>query len=187
MSRRRPGRARGAPLLRDCPNVLWIGQWRPSDRPPLLQSCRDNTPCAHAQPLYVLVSDRLWAHGGRAWIGRCRGGARCAPLPSASPNVLGIGQWRPSDRPPLFQSCRDNTPCAHVQPLYVHVSDILRVHGDRVWIGCWRGGARCALAVCRHYCVGHWALQGQRQVAIAPILQRQHPMHARANVVCTCQ
>ena len=70
MSRRRPGRARGAPLLRGCPNVLGIGQWRPIDRPPLFQSCRDNTPCAHAQPLYVLVSDGLWGHGGQGKSGR---------------------------------------------------------------------------------------------------------------------
>jgi hypothetical protein len=60
-SRRRPGRAGGAPLFRGCPNlnVLGIGQWRPSDRPLLLQSCRDNTPCTHDQTIYEHVSDRL--------------------------------------------------------------------------------------------------------------------------------
>ena len=151
MSRWRPGRARGAPLLRGCPNVLGIGQWRPSDRPPLFQSCRDNTPCAHAQPLHVLVRDRLWVHGGRVWIGRCRGGARCAPLPSASPSVLGIGHWRSNDRPPLLQSCRENTPRTHAQPNYKHVSDRLWVHEGPVWTG-WGPGRSSLRAACLVSC-----------------------------------
>ena len=133
MSRRRPGRARGAPLLRGCPNasVLGIGQWRPIDRPPLFQSCRDNTPCAHAQPLYVLVRDRLWVHGGRVWIGRCRGGARFFPFPCARPNVLGIQPWSSNDRPPWLQSCRENNPCTHDQTINEHVCDMLWGHGGQ--------------------------------------------------------
>ena len=112
--------------------MLGIRQCRSNDRPLLLQSCRDDTPCTDDQTIYEHhLSDRLWEHEGRVWIGRCRGGARFIPLQCARPNVLGIQPWSSNDRPPWLQSCRDNIPCTHDQAINEHVSDMLWGHGGQ--------------------------------------------------------
>ena len=121
-------------MLRGCPHVTVMGirQCRSNDRPLLLQSCRDDTPCTDDQTIYEHhLSDRLWEHEGRVWIGRCRGGARFIPLQCARPNVLGIQPWSSNDRPPWPQSCRDNIPCTHYQTINEHVSDMLWGHGGQ--------------------------------------------------------
>ncbi len=56
-------RAPRAPLAPD------PGQCMSHDRPLLLQSYRDNTPCTHDQTTYEHVSDRLWEQEDRVWIG----------------------------------------------------------------------------------------------------------------------
>ena len=163
-----------------CPHVTVLGirQCRSNDRPLLLQSCRDDTPCTDDQTIYEHhLSDRLWEHEGRVWIGRCRGGARFIPLQCARPNVLGIQPWSSNDRPPWLQSCRDNIPCTHDQAINEHVSDMLWGHGGQGKSGRRPGEGRRPFAVAVPMC---WAfsVELQRQAAMAQILQSQHPMHA---------
>ena len=116
------GGARFIPLQCARPNVLGIQPWSSNDRPPWLQSCRDNIPCTHDQAINEHVSDMLWGHGGQGKSGR-RPGEGWRPFAVTGPMCWAFGSRGPSTDH-YCSNLAETTPHARMTKPYMNMSMI---------------------------------------------------------------